>query len=123
MESRELSRPTTSSRNHGRSLVRSTIARRFARHVAIVGWISEMKLSHKIGKLAQPVTYRRAWRRAQRVIFPLPIKPLLASIDQQRLRGIQQRHAGLSAEYAKYADVDHWLRDRKSTRLNSSYRC
>ena len=69
-----------------------------------------MKLSHKIGKLAQPVTYRRAWRRAQRVIFPLPVKPLLASIDQQRLRGIQQRYAGSPAEYAKYADVDRWLR-------------
>ncbi len=69
-----------------------------------------MKLSHKIGKLAQPLTYRRAWRRAQRSIFPLPVKPLLASIDQERLREIQQRYARSSAEYAKYADVDRWLR-------------
>ena len=69
-----------------------------------------MKLSHKVGKLAQPLTYRRAWRRAQRSIFPLPVEPLLASIDQERLREIQQRYARSSAEYAKYADVDRWLR-------------
>jgi 2-polyprenyl-3-methyl-5-hydroxy-6-metoxy-1,4-benzoquinol methylase len=72
--------------------------------------ISEMKLSHKIRKLAQPLAYRRAWRRAQRIIFPLPVEPMLASIDRQRLREIQQRYAGSAADYAKYADVERWLR-------------
>jgi len=69
-----------------------------------------MKLSHKISKLAEPLTYRRAWRRAQRSIFPLPVEPLAASIDQDRLREIQRRYAGSSSDYAKYADVDRWLR-------------
>src|SRR4029453_17250882 len=69
-----------------------------------------MKLSQKIRKLAQPLTYRRAWRRTQRVIYPLPIDPLLARIDQQRLREIHQRYAGSPVEYAKYADVEWWLR-------------
>lgn len=34
---------------------------------------------------------------------------LMAKIDADRLREIQQRHAGSSARYAKYADVEHWL--------------
>src|SRR5947208_9714397 len=69
-----------------------------------------MKLSHKISKLAEPLTYRRAWRRAQRSIFPLPVEPLAARIDQERLREIQRRYAESSSDYAKYADVDRWLR-------------
>src|SRR5205823_11650259 len=69
-----------------------------------------MKIWHKIGKLAQPLTYRRAWRRAQRFIFRLPLGPLRTDIDQERLREIQQRYAGSTAKYAKYANVDPWLR-------------
>lgn len=68
-----------------------------------------MKLSRKIRKLVQPVTYRRAWRRTQRAIFPLPLQPLFASVDQQRLREIQQRYASSPVEYAKYANVERWL--------------
>ena len=69
-----------------------------------------MKFSRKIAKLAQPLTYQRAWRKAQRFIFPLPLGPLIANIDQQRLREIQQRYAGSPIEYAKYANIDPWLR-------------
>ena len=68
-----------------------------------------MKLSRKIRKLAQPLTYQRAWRRAQRAIFPLPLEPLLATVDRQRLHEIQQRYAGSAMEYAKYADIERWL--------------
>lgn len=64
-----------------------------------------MKLSRKFGKLVSRESYRRAWRRAQRSIFRLPFGPVLAGVDQNRLREIQKRHAG-----EKYADVDHWLR-------------
>jgi SAM-dependent methyltransferase len=35
---------------------------------------------------------------------------LRAGIDQERLREIQQRYAGSTAGYAKYAKVDPWLR-------------
>jgi SAM-dependent methyltransferase len=69
-----------------------------------------MKLAHKIRKLGEPLTYRRAWRRVQRTFFPLPLAPLRAKIDQARLREIQQRYVGSTEEYAKYADVDRWLR-------------
>jgi len=69
-----------------------------------------MKIWHKIGKLAQPLSYRRAWRRAQRFVFRLPLGPLRADIDQERLREIEQRYAGSHAWYAKYANVDPWLR-------------
>ena len=46
----------------------------------------------------------------QRAIFPLPVEPLLASLDQQRLREIRQRYASSPVDYAKYADVEPWLR-------------
>ena len=72
--------------------------------------VFEVKLAHKFRKPAQPLTYRRAWRKARRSIFRLPLGRLRANIDQQRLRKIQQRYAGSPAEYAKYADVDRWLR-------------
>src|SRR5437588_843995 len=35
-----------------------------------------MKFSHKIAKLGQPLTYQRAWRRAERIIHPVPLEPL-----------------------------------------------
>ena len=34
---------------------------------------------------------------------------MMARIDNDRLREIQQRHLGSSARYAKYADIEHWL--------------
>jgi SAM-dependent methyltransferase len=64
-----------------------------------------MKLSRKLGKLVSREGYRRAWRRAQRSIFRLPFGPVMAGVDQNRLREIRKRHAG-----EKYADIDHWLR-------------
>ena len=33
----------------------------------------------------------------------------LANLDPDRLREIQQRHAGSDTRYAKYADVERWL--------------
>jgi SAM-dependent methyltransferase len=38
------------------------------------------------------------------------IEPFLAKIDNQRLREIQQRYAGSADRYAKYADVERWLK-------------
>jgi SAM-dependent methyltransferase len=38
------------------------------------------------------------------------IKPFLDKIDSQRLREIQRRYTGSSDRYAKYADVEHWLK-------------
>ncbi len=64
-----------------------------------------MKLSRKLGKLVSREAYRRAWRRAQRSIFRLPFGPVLAGVDRNRLREIQNRYPG-----EKYANVDHWLR-------------
>ena len=69
-----------------------------------------MRFSHKVSKLAQPLTYRRAWRRAKRFIHPLPLAPLLAKIDQVRLAELQARYASSTEHYAKYADVKRWLR-------------
>jgi SAM-dependent methyltransferase len=69
-----------------------------------------MKLSHKLAKLVQPLTYRRAWRRAQRVIHPIPLEPLYARIDQTKLGAIQAEYADSREHYAKYADVKRWLR-------------
>jgi hypothetical protein len=64
-----------------------------------------MKIHRKLAKLARRETYGRGWRRAQRSIFRLPFGPVLANVDQNQLKQIQQRYTG-----EKYADVDHWLR-------------
>jgi SAM-dependent methyltransferase len=69
-----------------------------------------MRISHKVAKLAQPLTYRRAWRRAERIIHPLPLEPLFARIDQKKLAELQARYASSTEHYAKYADVKKWLR-------------
>jgi SAM-dependent methyltransferase len=65
---------------------------------------------HKLSKLANPVTYERAWRRAQRYLFPLPLRPIVADLDQARLRDIQARYREVQRGFAKYTDVDHYLR-------------
>ena len=69
-----------------------------------------MKLSRKILKFTEPLMYRRGWRRAQRSIFRVPLGPMVAKIDQQRAREIQQRYANSIAGYAKYANIEPWLR-------------
>ena len=69
-----------------------------------------MIILHKLEKLASPVTYERAWRRAQRYLFPLPLRPLMAGLDQARLSEIQVRYRELPRGFAKYTDVDHYLR-------------
>src|ERR1051326_5928311 len=40
----------------------------------------------------------------------LRVRTLLARIDKDRLREIQQRYANSSERYAKYADVERWLK-------------
>ena len=69
-----------------------------------------MRLSHKIAKLAQPLTYRRAWRRLQRLIHPIPLRPIYARIDRRQLAAVQAAYAASREHYAKYADVKRWLR-------------
>ena len=70
----------------------------------------QMRLSHKIAKLAQPLTYRRTWRRVERVIHPIPLGPIFARIDQAGWRKSRRSYASSSEHYAKYADVKRWLR-------------
>ena len=78
-----------------------------------------MKLSRKLGKLVSRESYRRAWRRAQRSIFRLPFGPVMAGVDQNRLREIEKRHAG-----EKYADVDHWMKvNRERVQDLKLHRC
>ena len=69
-----------------------------------------MKFHRKLAKLGRAESYHRGWRRAQRSIFRLPFRRFLTPPDRQRLSGIQQRYAGPSNPWAKYADIDHWLR-------------
>jgi len=69
-----------------------------------------MKLSRKILKFTEPLMYRRGWRRAQRSIFRVPLGPMMAKIDHDRAREIQQRYANSTAGYAKYANIEPWLR-------------
>lgn len=69
-----------------------------------------MKLSHKIAKLVSGETYRRSWRTLRRRASPIALEPLLARIDQNRLREMQRRYASSPLNYAKYADVARWLK-------------
>ena len=69
-----------------------------------------VKFSHKVKKLAQPETYRRSWRNAQRRLHPVPVASLLAKVDQRRLDEIQTRYANSPEHYAKYADVERLLK-------------
>ena len=75
-----------------------------------------MKLTHKIAKLGQPLTYRRSWRRMRRRLFPIPTETLLERIDQARLRALQEKHGLWSPtasagwpDYAKYLDLPKYL--------------
>src|SRR4051812_19476803 len=69
-----------------------------------------MKFFHKLAKLGQPLTYQRAWRRAEGVIYPVPLQPIYRRIDQSQLAAIQAEYAGSKEHYAKYSDVRRWLR-------------
>lgn len=69
-----------------------------------------MKLSHKIAKLGRPESYKRSWRRVQRSIHPIPLAPLLAGLDQKRVREIQQRYATSPVQIAKYADIERYMK-------------
>jgi SAM-dependent methyltransferase len=69
-----------------------------------------MKFSRKLAKLGQPLTYRRAWRRAERFIYPVPLEPIYRRIDSAKLAAIRAEYAGSKEHYAKYADVRRWLR-------------
>lgn len=78
-----------------------------------------MNLARKLSKLVSREGYRRAWRRAQRSIFRLPLEPVLARVDQNRLREIQKRYAG-----SKYANIDKWLRvNRERVQDLKLHRC
>ena len=59
-----------------------------------------MKLSHKIRKLGQPLTYRRTWRRMERALHPLRIEPLFAKIDRAKLAEIQAQY-GFTPNFEK----------------------
>jgi SAM-dependent methyltransferase len=76
-----------------------------------------LKLSHKIAKLGQSLTYRRTWRRIRRSIFPIRAAPLLEKIDQDRLCVLQEQFGLWSPtasagwpDYAKYLDLNKYLR-------------
>jgi len=75
-----------------------------------------LKLSHKIAKLGQPLTYRRSWRRMRRRLFPISTATLLEKIDQEHLRALQEQYGLWSPtastgwpDYAKYLDVNTYF--------------
>ena len=75
-----------------------------------------MTLGHKLAKLFRAETWHRIWRRVDRVIDPIPIQPLLARIDRERLESLRRKHGSPAADahpnlrhYAKYLDVSEHL--------------
>lgn len=73
-----------------------------------------MKLTRKISKLASPETYQRSWRKVRRALAPVPLAPLLQKVDHARLREIQARYADSPQNYAKYAEIERWLKRHRN---------
>jgi SAM-dependent methyltransferase len=69
-----------------------------------------VKLSQKIGKLTRWEFYKRAWRRFQRKLHPIPLRPLLDKLDQRRIQEIQARYASSDVQVAKYRNVEQWMK-------------
>ncbi len=75
-----------------------------------------LKFSQAIAKAGQPLTYRRAWRRIRRALYPVPLAPLLAQIDQERLAALRTEYGSLPPtapalwrHYAKYLEIEKRL--------------
>jgi len=86
-----------------------------------------VKISESIAKVAQPLTYRRAWRRARRLLHPVPVRPMLAKIDPSGLRELRDQFVSLPADapglwrhYAKYLEIEKHVRQnvRRAQDLN-----
>ena len=69
-----------------------------------------MKLSHKIAKLGRSESYTRGWRRLQRKLHPIALRPLLAKLDPEGVREIQARYATSPVQIAKYADIERYMK-------------
>ena len=69
-----------------------------------------MQFIHKIGKLFQRESHTRAWRRFQRRLHPVPLRPLLDRLDQARMQDIQKRYANSPIQVSKYARVRPWMK-------------
>jgi 2-polyprenyl-3-methyl-5-hydroxy-6-metoxy-1,4-benzoquinol methylase len=69
-----------------------------------------VKLSQKIAKLGRAESYKRSWRRVQRRIHPIALRPLLQHLDQTRVRAIQERYASSPVQIAKYADIERYMK-------------
>ncbi len=69
-----------------------------------------MKLSHKLAKLLRREGYTRGWRRFQRKLHPIPLRPLLQKLDQDRVREIRERYADSPIQVSKYADIEPWMK-------------
>jgi len=72
--------------------------------------VRSVKLSQKIAKLGRAESYKRSWRRVQRKMRPIPLRPLLEHLDQERVRDIHQRYASSPVQIAKYADVERYMK-------------
>ena len=82
--------------------------------------VGSMITVDKVGKLANHVTYERAWRRAQRYLFPLPLRPIVAGLDQSRVREIQARYREVPRGFAKYTDVDRYATELHNPELSAT---
>jgi SAM-dependent methyltransferase len=69
-----------------------------------------VKLSHKLGKLFQAESYARLRRRLRRRLHPVPLEPLLARLDQNRMREIEERYRDSDVGISKYARVPEFMK-------------
>jgi SAM-dependent methyltransferase len=69
-----------------------------------------VNVAHKIAKLFRPESYRRGWRRFQRRLHPIPLRPLLDRLDSERIRDIKTLYANSPIQVSKYANVEQWMK-------------
>ncbi len=80
-----------------------------ARNRVALHW-SPVKLSQKVAKLGQKQSYTRLARRLRRRLHPIPLEPLLARLDQNRMREIEERYRNSDVGIAKYARVPEFMK-------------
>ncbi len=77
-----------------------------------------MRLSHKLGKMANPALLRSAKRHAGRLLAPrrrgtsrLDAEEIIRSIDEDQIRDIQRRHGVDEVRHGprKYLDLERWI--------------
>jgi SAM-dependent methyltransferase len=69
-----------------------------------------VKIAHKLAKIVQRETHRRSLRKVRRFLYPIRLQSLVGPLNQEKLRAIEERYCDSPEHYAKYVDIERWLK-------------